>query len=153
MAAARNHRIRRATPEDLDAIEDLERLCFQPFRLASRRSLRRSLSSRRQSVWVIDRKEGGLAALLVLWHFPHRVRVYDVATHPDERGKGLGLALMHHAEALARRAGCAWMSLEADPKEPGLVPWYERQGYAVVARLPGYYRNGRAAVRMTQRLV
>lgn len=157
-------RIRRARPRDLDDLAALERAAFQPYRQARRASLRRSLASARQSVWVIDAKGptprargpatphggGRLAALLVLWHFPHRVRVYDVAVRPDLQGQGLGLLLMHHAEALARKAGAAKVSLEADPREPGLVPWYKRQGYSVVARLPRYYRNGRAAVRMAK---
>lgn len=160
-------RIRRATRRDLDALVALESLCFQPFRRASRRSLARSLRSPRQSVWVVDASAptpgagspsapaprnapNPLAALLVLWHHPHRVRVYDVATHPDLRGHGLGNALMRHAEELARKAGCALVSLEADPREPGLVPWYERQGYRVVVRLADFYAKGRPAVRMVR---
>ena len=153
-------RIRRATEEDLPALQALERLCFQPWRQASRTSLRRSLRSARQSVWVVDqpssadagkvRRGGspGLLAALVLWHHKTLLRVYGIATHPQARGQGVGQALMAHAEDLARRAGCAWVSLEADPQEPGLVGWYERQGYGVVARLPDFYGPRRHAVRL-----
>lgn len=145
-------RIRRAGPRDLPAVRALEHAAFQPYRQASDASLRRSLASKRQSVWVIDGRDG-LDALLVLWHHPHRLRVYDIATRPARQGAGLGHALMRHAEALAARAGCSWVSLEADPKEPGLVGWYRRQGYAVVGKpLPHYYHNGNAAVRMVKRV-
>jgi ribosomal protein S18 acetylase RimI-like enzyme len=138
--------------QDFPALRALEHAAFQPYRQASDRSLRRSLASKRQSVWVID-GESGLDALLVLWHHPHRLRVYDVASHPDRHGEGLGYRLMQHAEELARRQGCEWVSLEADPKEPGLVPWYKRQGYAIVGKpLPHYYHNGNAAVRMVKRV-
>ena len=143
--------VRRARLADLPAIRELEAACFQPYRQASPASLRRSLSSPRQSVWVLDGADG-LDGLLVLWHHPRRVRVYDVAVHPRRQGHGLGLALMAHAESLARRAGCRFVSLEADPKEPGLVAWYAAQGYAEAARLPGYYKDGRAAVRMAKEL-
>lgn len=144
--------IRRARPADLPALLELEATCFQPYRQASPRSLRRSLASPRQSVWVVDGRAGRLDALLVLWHHPRRVRVYDVAVHPDRQGHGLGQRLMHVAEETARRGGQPWVSLEADPKEPGLVAWYERQGYATTARLPMYYKNGNAAVRMAKRV-
>jgi [ribosomal protein S18]-alanine N-acetyltransferase len=150
----RGARIRRARLDDLDALLALEQAAFQPYRQARRASLRRSLSSSHQSVWVIDAdgRKGGLAALLVVWHFPHRLRVYDVAVRPDLQGHGLGSRLMHHAEGLARKSGATWVTLEADPREPDLVPWYETQGYRTVARLPRYYRNGRAALRMVKRV-
>lgn len=141
--------IRKARRTDLPAIRALEALCFQPYRQASAASLRRSLSSKRQSVWVIDAKPA-LAGLLVLWHHPHRVRVYDVAVHPDLQGQGLGRALMAHAQRLARRDGARFVTLEADPKEPGLVAWYKGQGFRQTARLPGYYKNGRTALRLVK---
>jgi ribosomal-protein-alanine N-acetyltransferase len=160
MSAKRAHtrpahaRVRRARPADLPAILDLEVASFQDYRRASPASLRRSLTSAHQSFWVIDHPAGGgrLAALLVLWHFPRRWRVYDIATHPDARGHGFGRELMLHAEALARKAGATIMSLEAEEQDRRLVRWYESQGYAVVARLPHFYHNGCAAVRMRKPL-
>ena len=145
--------IRKARRPDLPAIRALEAACFQPYRQASAASLRRSMASRRQSVWVVDGQSGeGLAGLLVLWHHPHRVRVYDVAVHPDLQGQGLGRALMAHAERLARRDGARFVTLEADPKEPGLVGWYKAQGFRQTVRLAGYYKDGRAAVRLVKEL-
>lgn len=94
----------------------------------------------------------GLLASLVLWHHPHALRVYGIATHPDARGAGLGRELMAHAEALARAAGCQRVILEADPDEPGLVPWYERQGYRVARHRPDFYGPGRHAVRLIKQL-
>ena len=144
--------IRRARPSDYPALRALEDLSFQPWRRASARSLRRSLASPRQSVWVIDQRDGQLAALLVLWHHKTRLRVYDVATHPDVRGQGDGYALMRHAEALAAKAGCRDVSLEADADDKPLVRWYERQGYRIVERLPRFYVGGRPAVRMRKEM-
>lgn len=146
--------IRRARPSDYPALRALEDLAFQPWRRASVKSLKRSLGSPRQSVWVIDHptKKGELAALLVLWHHKTRLRVYDVATHPDVRGQGLGYALMQHTEALARKAGCRDVSLEADAKDTPLIAWYRKQGYEVVDRMPHFYVGGRPAVRMRKEM-
>jgi ribosomal-protein-alanine N-acetyltransferase len=142
--------VRRARAADLPALRALEALSFQPWRRASPRSLRRSLESPRQSVWVIDHPDGSgqLAALLIIWHHKTRLRVYDIATHPDVRGQGFARALMRHAERLARESGCLDVSLEADAKDAALVAWYGRQGYSVAERLPGFYAGGRPAVRM-----
>lgn len=140
---------RRASLRDLPAIQTLESIAFQPYRQASPASLRRSLTSPRQSVWVLDGRDG-LDALLVLWHHPHRVRIYDIATHPSQQGRGLGHVLMQHAEIRARKQNCKWLTLEADPKQRGLVAWYERQGFRQTMALPEYYKNGNAAVRMVK---
>ena len=143
-------RIRRAALRDHDALRALEDSAFQPWRRASRKSLQRSLSSPRQSVWVIDHptKRGQAAALLILWHHAKRLRVYDVATHDDVRGQGLGFHLMQHTETLARNAGCKDVSLEADAKDKPLIAWYQAQGYVIVERMPHFYVGGRPAVRM-----
>ena len=121
-----------------------------PWRRASQSSLRRSLASPRQSVWVIDHpaRKGELAALLVLWHHKSRLRVYDIATSPDPevRGQGHGYLLMQHAERLAHEAGCQDVSLEADAKDKPLIAWYERQGYRVVERMPSFYVGGRPVI-------
>lgn len=153
-AAPKAHRIRRATRRDLPQLMALEAVCFQPWRRASRRSLQRSLGSARQTVWVVDdtttQTTGPprLAALLVAWHHKQHLRIYDIATRPDLQGRGLGRALMAHADDLAKRDGCAVVSLEADANDVALLRWYERQGYAVVQRLPGFYAGGRPAVRL-----
>lgn len=152
--------IRRATLQDLPAIRELEKACFQDYRQASAASLRRSLAGNadpkgRQAVWVVDAMDPaspGLWALLVLWRFPHRMRIYDIATHPDARGQGLGGALMRQAEAEARKAGCSWLTLEAEEADPRLVGWYRQQGFATAARLADYYHSGCHALRMVRRL-
>jgi ribosomal protein S18 acetylase RimI-like enzyme len=143
-------RIRRATLRDHDALRALEDSAFQPWRRASRKSLRRSLASPRQSVWIIDHptRRGQAAALLILWHHAKRLRVYDVATHADVRGQGLGFQLMQHTEGLARKAGCEDVRLEADAKDKPLIAWYQAQGYTIVERMPHFYVGGRPAVRM-----
>ena len=144
-------RIRRATPADLPAILALEQACFEPYRRASEGSLRRSLRSPRQSFWLAE-SGGRILGLLVLWHFRGTVRVYDVATHPDARGQGIGHALMAHAEALARKQGASRISLEAEEQDPHLVAWYRKQGFEVVDRLPDFYHEGCSALRMVRRL-
>ncbi|HJQ92652.1 MAG TPA: N-acetyltransferase [Candidatus Thermoplasmatota archaeon] len=146
-------RVRRATVRDHDALRALEDAAFQPWRRASARSLRRSLASPRQTVWLVahpdpGRRPGEAAGLLVLWHHRSRLRVYDIATHDDVRGQGYGLALMRHAEAVARKEGCKDVSLEADARDAALIAWYRRQGYGLVDRMPDFYAEGRPAVRL-----
>lgn len=151
-AAAKAVGIRAATVADLPGILALEVACFEAARRSARTSLVRSLGSPVQSVWVVDGGEGLLHAVLVMWHRAKSLRVYDIAVHPDARGRGLFRALMDHAETLARDAGAERVSLEAAVAEPALVAKYEHLGYLVKARLPDYYGAGLDAVRMGKTL-
>lgn len=142
--------LRRATPSDLPDLVLLEAACFELPRRASTASLARSLTSDHQSVWVLDGPP--LAGLLVLWHHARSLRVYDVAVHPDHRGRGLARRLMEHAETVARNARAERVILEADPAIPGLVALYEHLGYRTERTLADYYAPGRAAVRMEKKM-
>lgn len=63
----------------------------------------------------------------------------DVRMH----GRGIGGALIAHAEALASAAGCRTVHLES-VKEANLVPFYQRRGYRVTRETSGQQWNGGA---------
>jgi glucosamine-phosphate N-acetyltransferase len=52
--------------------------------------------------------------------------VEDVAVHPDWQGKGVGTALVRHAIAHCKSAGCYKVVLYCAPE---VVPFYERVGF------------------------
>jgi len=62
--------------------------------------------------------------------------VLSIATDPRVRGAGVGRALMHEAEARARRLGHARMTLTVHPDNTRAVRFYEQLGW-VCARGPG----------------
>lgn len=52
--------------------------------------------------------------------------IEDVAVRPDRQGRGVGRALVEHAVAFCKRAGCYKAVLHCSPE---LVPFYERAGF------------------------
>ncbi len=141
--------IETATERDFDDLWRLECASFDQARRGSRRSLRRSLRSRRQRVRLarLAAGEPAVAAATLMLH-PHTVRIYSVAVAPELQGRGLGQALVQDAALLAAAARARRVSLEVDALDTALVAWYERQGFAVVQRLDDYYGSGRPALRM-----
>jgi ribosomal protein S18 acetylase RimI-like enzyme len=139
-------RIRTGRPDDLDALDQIERTAFEPARRASRRSLRRSLASLRQRVLVAETR-GKVGGYAVLWCFRHTWRLYSIASDPALQGQGIGTLLLERAIGLARSEGARWLQLEAR-ETPALQGWYARNGFEVVVRLPSYYGPGDDAVRM-----
>jgi len=149
-----NTTIRTATTSDEQGLGELESSCFDEDRRASPQSLRRSLTSTRQTVRVIDlprvngTSSAGLTAAAIFWLYPRSLRIYSVAVRPESRGGGLGRFLVADAFRLARERDMYRITLEADQANSTLIRWYESQGFKVTRQLPSYYAPGRHAVRM-----
>ncbi|QHI68658.1 GNAT family N-acetyltransferase [Tichowtungia aerotolerans] len=143
--------VRLAVPADLPALELIEIRCFRGSRRASRRSLRRSLVSPAQSVWLAVVSHEGrrlVAGAMILHHHARSIRIYSLAVLPAFRGSGAGRRLVRRAVLVARRNGCRAVTLEADRRNRVLTGWYERLGFEIVRVLKDYYSPGRHAVRM-----
>lgn len=77
-------------------------------------------------------EEGGAPLALVETVVrPDDLLIVNVAVAPAHRGKGLGRALLRHAERLARDAGRATVRLYTNEKMTGNVALYERHGFAI----------------------
>jgi predicted N-acetyltransferase YhbS len=64
-----------------------------------------------------------------------RAHFGPLATAIAHQRRGVASTLIAAAEDIARAAGCTTMRIEAID-EVGWVPYYERRGYGVVARVP-----------------
>lgn len=56
--------------------------------------------------------------------------------------------MVEKALALAKKAGCEAVTLEADKSNRVLTAWYEKFGFEITQTLKDYYSPGRHAVRM-----
>ncbi len=140
--------LRRARPDDLDAMWDLEQAAFEPERRSTHASLRRSLLSRRQHVEIAEK--GGIVGFAVAWTYPRTWRVMDIAVADAVRGQGVGSRLLTRIEGLAAAAGASRILLEADVRLPELVAWYRDRGYVEIGVAKDHYGPGRDAVRMVK---
>ena len=84
------------------------------------------------------------------------VYVSDVAVAPDMRQRGIGRALLRHAEQVARSWGKAALVLDVTARNEGAIRLYERMGYHVQRRrrplLACWLLKERAWVRMRKEL-
>jgi glutathione synthase/RimK-type ligase-like ATP-grasp enzyme/ribosomal protein S18 acetylase RimI-like enzyme len=143
--------IRRSTQNDLSLLEEIERTCFPEFQQSSRRTLRLSLSSSAQEVWVAEIKMGKKkvpAGIMVLHLHPRTLRVFSIGVLNSFQGKGIGARLITHACNLAMASGYERISLEARSNDTHLIEWYEKAGFVVSELLPDYYMKGEDAKRM-----
>ena len=95
-------------------------------------------------VWVAELDR--LVGLLVLDVGPDHVFIANIAVDPDAQGRGIGGALLDHAEAEGRRAGLAQLVLYTNVAMTENRAWYARHGYREVGEeAEGSFRRVRLA--------
>ncbi len=76
-----------------------------------------------------------------------------LGVQPTLQGRGLGEALLSWLERSAITAGIECVKVEARADNPRAIAFYEKRGFRVQARVPGYYCRRIDAVRLEKRLV
>lgn len=142
--------IRKATPDDFPFLLELEAESFSEERRSSSKSLRQSINSNHQEVYVME-DDVPLGSAIV-HYFKHTARLYSIAVSKNEQGSGVGYALLNHCENTARSRGISIMSLEADAKNAGLIAWYQRAGFQIKKHLDDYYGTDSPAFRMVKNI-
>jgi ribosomal protein S18 acetylase RimI-like enzyme len=148
----RSLEIRPAGPDDLDAIDLIERASFDRDRI-SRRNLARLLKSESAVVLIAESRARVLGYAIVLYRRGARAaRLYSIAVAPEARGKGVAAALLRAAETSAIRRGQKRLRLEARASNEGAIRLYESAGFTLSRRLPAYYDDGETALKMHKRI-
>lgn len=143
--------IRESDLSDLPALEKIEENSFPEFQKSSRRSLRHSISTPFQKVFIaeIKSKKDPVGSLVIYIH-QRSLRIYSIAVLPQYQSKGVGHLLMEKAFSLAKECGFDKVSLEVLSTNQKLIKWYESFGFEMTAGLPDYYCEGIDGIRMTR---
>lgn len=143
--------VRRGEPSDVDGLLALE-AAFPTDRL-SRGSLRHLLTRAHADVWVAEDEGRAIGDAVVLYRRGYdTARLYSLVVAHDQRGRGVGTALLAAAEEGATGRGCVSLRLEVRADNDGARRLYERSGYVVVGREKRFYGDGEDALRMRKRL-
>lgn len=138
--------IRVASLQDLPELLKLEQDSFTAEKAAARRSLRLSITSRHQEVYILESNR--VLGSIVMQFYKYTARVYSIAVAKECRGQGCGKRMLKYCENVARSRGIYTISLEVDAEEVFLIEWYKRQGFAFKKQLEDYYGEKHHAFRM-----
>lgn len=143
--------IRRAAKGDLDAVDAIEQASFSIDRFA-RPVLKRLLSTPTADCLIA---EAGAAAgyAIVLYRAGSSIaRLYSIAVDPVARGRGVAQGLVAAATRAAGARGARTLRLEVRASNRSALSLYERAGFTLLERRPGYYLDGEDALRLEKRL-
>lgn len=138
--------IRRARAGDGQAIAAVEALCFGD--AWSVGSIATELSLDHGRAWLAQTPAGAVGYLLA-WMIGDQAEIVRVGTLPDQRGRGIGRALLDNCLAELRAEGAQQVLLEVHVANRAAVALYKRCGFAAVRTRRAYYPDGGDAMVLT----
>ena len=144
--------IREVLPSDLEALYELDQVCFEPDIAYSRGELRRFLAIA-TAEGVVAEEEGTLAGFAIGYLSSRRTaQVVTLDVHPSHRLSGLGSTLLEELLARLLRAGATLGRLEVSTENAGAIAFYEKLGFQTTRRLRDYYGSAKHAFEMEKTL-
>ena len=142
--------LRCALSEDLDAVEEIERLSeTNPW---SRPMFESELGRSDGRFWVLE-ITGKILGFAIFRVMDDEAELLSIALHPDCRRRGWGRQILEETMVDLRQVGVEQLWLEVRSGNLPARKLYETSGFVEDGRRPNYYENPREdAVLMTCRL-
>ncbi len=140
--------IEKAVVSDIDAILDIERLCFGHDQFSKRQFL--YLIKQAKGMFYVLKLKQQVAAYISLLtrEGADSLRIYSVAVHPEARGNGLAQMLIDKSMELAAEHNLKTLSLEVRLDNAATIRLYEKNGFKKHSIIQNYYHDGSAAYKM-----
>jgi ribosomal protein S18 acetylase RimI-like enzyme len=110
----------------------------------------RRLIADRNSVALVARAGGGIAGFAIMEFGDERAHLVLLAVDPQHRRMGIGRRMMEWLLQSAAVAGVESVHLELRANNREAACFYAAIGFEATLRMPGYYRQREAALRMVR---
>lgn len=137
------------TAADLNEVLLIEQASFRaPWK---REHFESELSGRYSFPFVAELGERvvGYVCLMSLFE---EAQILDIAVSPEQRGRGIAIALMEHAFAVAREKHAEVLTLEVRASSDAAIALYQRSGFRQVGIRTNYYDSSEVAILMEKSL-
>ncbi len=143
-------RISDGRKSDIDALAELERLCFSvPW---SWESIARSITESNNSRFYLAELDGKTVACVSCWLLPpYECQLGNVAVDPEYRRRGIATLLLKKMLADCEALGIMDVTLEVRVSNTGAQALYKGLGFESEGIRKGYYQGKEDAVIMWRR--
>jgi len=129
--------IRPITPADIDAVWDIEKMCFSvPW---SRQSFVLEVEKNRCARYVVAECSGTVVGYGGMWLVMDEAHITNIAVHPHFRRKGIGQSILKALMVEAHKIGIDKMTLEVRASNIAAQSLYKKLGFVEVGVRKGYY--------------
>lgn len=111
----------------------------------------RAIQDRATNVVVVHER-AGIPGFGIMQYGETTAHLCLLGVQPMLQGRGLGRAILSWLECSAITAGIQFVNVEARADNPRGIAFYQKRGFRVEARVPGYYCGIMDAVRLQKRL-
>lgn len=132
-----NWEIRKATVRDEPQIKSCITLAYAPYHdtIANLPPLVEGIGDdiEHNLVWVVVSADNVIGVLILVPDSP-KMKLANLAVHPDHSGNGIGKTLISHAELSARDLQCSQIDLNTHADMGSNIDLYQRLGWRITAR-------------------
>jgi ribosomal-protein-alanine N-acetyltransferase len=146
-----NITLRNNTPEDFDALHEIDQLCYEEEVAYSKRELRAYLRFRGSECLVAE-VDGAIAGFCISARQDERGYIVTIDVLPQYRRLHVGTALLQEIERRLAENGVREIALETATNNESAVSFWKRHGYRSRGVRENYYPNGRDAFAMAKHL-
>lgn len=144
--------VRQAVLADLDAIMNIETVCFEADSF-SRKQFNYLITRAKGVFYVVVENEIVIAYISLISNARTRnLRIYSVAVHPGSRGKKLGQLLMDKTFEFARLRQLRKVTLEVNVTNEAAIGLYLKNKFEPTRIICNYYADGSNACYMECKL-
>ena len=132
--------IRKMTAREVPQVAELEKLCFaMPW---SEKSVAGELDNP-LALWLVAMEGDRLAGYVGSQTVMDETDMMNIAVHPDFRHQGIATGLVVDLIGALKLRGSHCLTLEVRASNEPAKALYEKMGFRMVGRRPGYYQNPR----------
>jgi ribosomal-protein-alanine N-acetyltransferase len=123
---------------DVDALHDLDILCFKPERAFTTGYFILLFFYDDAFGWGIE-QEGNIIAFILLTKKRYNANIATIDIHPDYRRRGIANALIQFAEDQLKTIGIKSLTLQVEIDNEPALELYEKLCFKKIKTIPNYY--------------
>ncbi len=131
--------LRRLEIDDIAALIELESQCFSTVWREEQFFL--ALQLKVFFAFGLFLENGRLVGYISLYHLAGELEILNIAVNREHRRKGFALRLLTEALRQGRERGLERAVLEVRPSNAAAIALYERLGFSLAGKRPGYYED------------